>query len=176
MHKQADQTVLSSPINARSPVPNSSVTGKPLVSEAEKLKTLESKARTRLHKRQKTGLDKQNIPLFNPSELEEQIREIAKIRKEHKENCLFATDDVSNQILEEPQRYEGLLGCVNAHLDLKTAYARLGALVGFAILYVTVLFLQQDVTDAFAVESRRLTRLHAACHVCEPFYAHPVHK
>jgi hypothetical protein len=124
--------------------------------QSEKLKTLEVRARSRLQKKNqvKSRESSNESPLCKPAELEAQILGIEKLRGQYKEKCQFATDDISNGFSDQPQKIEGLLACVRSHLHLKTSYYRLGVLVAYSLLYVTVLFLQRDVADSFGIESR----------------------
>jgi hypothetical protein len=123
---------------------------------SEKLKTIEVRARSRLQKKKQVALRESSneSPLLKPAELEAQISGIEKLKRQTKEKCLFATDDISHGFSDQPQKIEGLLACVRSHLHLKTSYYRLGVLVAYSLLYVTVLFLQRDVPDSFGIESR----------------------
>ena len=125
---------------------------KKIMFKSEISKSFENRARSRMNR--KSFVSTHDTYVFKASELETQIREIETIRSQYKEQCKFATENISSDLTDQHQKLEGLLSCVEVHLELKTSYYRLGALVAFALIYVTTLFLQRDVSASFAVESR----------------------
>ncbi len=93
-----------------------------------------------------------------PATLENQIYDIEQIISRYKEKCKYAASYDNNSAKEdesiENKKMKGLLALAESRLSLKASYAKLGALLGFGVIYVVTLFLQRDVQSAYGIETR----------------------
>ena len=67
-----------------------------------------------------------------------------------------AQSNLSIQAVEEAEREQEFLRKVRSRIETRKGYVRLLGLMGFFIIYVMAILLQQKIEDSFAIESRCL--------------------